>query len=84
MKTIRGEVIAKYKKDRYIRDDYQLDEDEEYFVDQIVKLRSNVGFTENQVINFAKYVWYTKDIKDPSKGLVDFFEEWLKMGKNYH
>jgi len=44
---------------------------------------SNIEFTKDELINFAKYVWYTKDIKDSSKGLVNFFDEWMDMGKNY-
>ena len=44
---------------------------------------SNIEFTKDELINFAKYVWYTKDIKDSSKGLVHFFDEWIDIGKNY-
>ena len=32
----RDDTIKKYKKDRSLRDDYQLDEDENYLIDEIV------------------------------------------------
>jgi len=35
----RKEIVAKYKKDRSIRDDYILDEDEDYLIDEIFKLQ---------------------------------------------
>ena len=44
---------------------------------------SDVGFTKDEVINFAKYVWYTKSLDNIEKGLIDYFKEWLDMGKNY-
>ena len=44
---------------------------------------SDVRFTKDEVINFAKYVWYTKSLDKTEKGLTHYFKEWLEMGKNY-
>lgn len=41
------------------------------------------NFTKDDVINFAKYVWYTKSLKDNTKGLLTYFDEWIDLGKNY-
>jgi len=49
----------------------------------VVMGSSNAKYTEKEVINFAKYVWYTKSLKDTNKGLVHYFKEWMDMGKNY-
>lgn len=39
----REDIIKKYKKDRHITDDYILDEDEDYFVNELLKV-SNACF----------------------------------------
>lgn len=36
-------------------------------------------FNKRHIISFAKFVWYTKDFKDYSKGLLDYFKEWDEL-----
>lgn len=40
-------------------------------------------YTEEQLLNFAKYVWYEKSVQDYNKGMLDFLQEWKDMNCNY-
>jgi len=87
-------------KDHITRDDFNAFEDLISFMlqsrfESYKKLEDILGkvgkreveskkFTEQQAIAFARYVWYEKDIKDASKGLNDFMQEFEAMGRKYH
>lgn len=40
-------------------------------------------YSEDQLKNFAKFVWYEKPLNDYSKGINTYFQEWKDMGCNY-
>lgn len=42
-----------------------------------------IKYNEQQLLNFAKFVWYQKPLNDYSKGLTDYFQEWKDCGCNY-
>lgn len=44
---------------------------------------NNIQYTEEQLLNFTKFVWYNKPLNDYSKGLTDYLQEWKDMGCNY-
>lgn len=33
-------------------------------------------YTKDEMIDFARFVWYNKDLKDTSIGVTDFLMEW--------
>lgn len=49
--------------------------------EELVSKESEEQFTKDEMIDFTKYVWYTKDLKDTKKGLIDYFEEWKILSK---
>jgi hypothetical protein len=40
-------------------------------------------FTFSELINFAKFVWYTKSLSDTTRGLSHYYCEWKEMGFKY-
>lgn len=48
-----------------------------------VYVGDSIAYTEREVINFAKYVWYNKSLSNTRQGLVDYIQEWKDMGCNY-
>lgn len=36
-------------------------------------------FSKDDMFSFTRFVWYNKDLKDTSKGLEDYFDEWKKL-----
>ena len=49
---ITDRIIKKYKKYRNIKDEYVLNDDEMYLIDEIVKLKSR---QREQLLDFANY-----------------------------
>jgi hypothetical protein len=50
---------------------------EQLVIPIIIDVSDDVKYTESDMIDFAKYVWYNKSLKYIEKGLVDYFREWL-------
>jgi hypothetical protein len=60
---ITDRIIEKYKKDRSIKDEYVLNDDEMYLIDEIVQLKigqtlpiDNVSNRRELLISFAEYL----------------------------
>lgn len=45
------------------------------------RITPEMRYTEEDMIEFARFVWYNKDLKDTTKGLVHYIEEWLEQRK---
>lgn len=46
-----------------------------------MKINKNINgyFTKDDMINFTRYVWYGKSLKDTTKGLLNYFDEWINL-----
>ena len=76
----RDEIISKYRKDRNLRGDYQLDEDENYLIDEIVNALKQgqtlpIHDVSISLVRAKKYARHQHFLGTQKKELVEF-EDW--------
>ena len=76
----KEQIIENYKKARHITDGYVLDEDEMYFVEELVKVHAKLA-SNTEIIGSVSDCGVTKALKEDwddieGKGLDDKLEKW--------
>lgn len=78
-------MIAKYTKGSYDRcwtsELSRFPHGESNYEEIGSRITPEMKYTEEDMIEFARFVWYNKDLKDTTKGLVHYIEEWLEQRK---